>query len=638
MNDGALCRVLSLQSTKTGSVRWVAFEGDTMATDIISATQRDRLRAYLTQVPFERLVWAAAMMVLVIVAYLKNSAGLTLTFRDADDAARLLQVREFMAGAPWFDTQTYAMGGNAGMLSHWSRLIDLPLAALIAMFSLFVSTPTAEAMTLMVWPMVVLAPLVWVVISTSAKKAGAYGAAIAALLTVLCPLALYQFSTGRIDHHNVMIAATVSAALLMWSHPTSVRHWQIAGALCGLAVAVGYEALAPVVAIIAGAGLGGLLDKTAARPAQHLTLAFMLTFAACFVLTIPPSEWLAAKCDAISLNLVALSTIGGVGLVTALSFGRSWPLTARLALIAFAGVAGLTVFAALEPKCLAGPMGQLPSELKTVWLNYVAEGRSIVGDFFKGNLEQSLGLITFFALGVAAQYQAARTSRSAADVVFLGLLVTLVMLASWQYKYISYASFVVIAPLAIAIARLGPIGEVSAPTVRLTAAAIMSQAVIIHVSGMIDERLALAPKLSTELRANAKACRSTAALKDLQDLSPGLVSAHIDIGAYLATLTPLRVLSAPYHRIPNAILANNHILESRDDEDAKSWLQRERVDYIILCDGLDEPSADKQARRGTLRSRLIANDVPDYLARVPLSNPQSMYNVWRVIVPTSPQL
>lgn len=609
-----------------------------MTTEILSASPRDRVTAYMTQIPTERWFWAAAMIVLSVLALIKNTAGLTLTFRDADDAARLLQVREFIAGAPWFDTQTYAMGGNAGMLSHWSRLIDLPLAGMIGLFSLLVSTQTAEAITLMVWPLIVCAPLVWVVISTAAKKSGAYGAAIAALLTVLCPLGLYQFSIGRIDHHNVMIAATVSATLLVWSHPTSVRYWQIAGALCALAVAVGYEALAPVVAIIAGAGLWGLLDKQAERPAQHLILAFMLTFAACFVLTIPPTQWLAAKCDAISLNLVALSLIGGAGLVAVLRYGHSWPFAARLSAVAGAGMIGLAVFGALEPQCLAGPMGQLPSELKTVWLNYVAEGRSIVRDFFKGNLEQSLGLITFFALGVAAQYHAARTSRSAADFVFLAILTTLVALACWQYKYISYASFVVVAPLAIAIARLGSIGEVSAPTVRLAAAAIASQAVIIHVSGMIDTRLALAPKLSTELRANAKACRSTAALKDLQDLPPGLVSAHIDVGAYIATLTPLRVLSAPYHRIPNAILTNNHILENRDDQDAKAWLQREHVDYIILCDGLDEPSADKESRRGTLRSRLIANDVPDYLVRVPLGNAQSMYKVWRVVtLPKSDQ-
>jgi hypothetical protein len=46
-----------------------------------------------------------------------------------------------------------------------------------------------------------------------------------------------------------MIAATVSAALLMWSFPRRADLWRIAGILTGLALAVGYEALAPAVAL-----------------------------------------------------------------------------------------------------------------------------------------------------------------------------------------------------------------------------------------------------------------------------------------------------------------------------------------------------------------------------------------------------
>src|ERR1700751_6026947 len=55
---------------------------------------------------------------------------------DSDDVTRLLQVREFMASGNWFDTTTMKIGGDAGMVSHWSRLIDLPLATLIRLFSL----------------------------------------------------------------------------------------------------------------------------------------------------------------------------------------------------------------------------------------------------------------------------------------------------------------------------------------------------------------------------------------------------------------------------------------------------------------------------------------------------------------------
>ena len=50
---------------------------------------------------------------------------------DTDDAVRLVTVRELIGGAPWFDTTLPRIGAPEPLVSHWSRLIDLPLAALI---------------------------------------------------------------------------------------------------------------------------------------------------------------------------------------------------------------------------------------------------------------------------------------------------------------------------------------------------------------------------------------------------------------------------------------------------------------------------------------------------------------------------
>ena len=68
------------------------------------------------------------------------------------------------------------------------------------------------------------------------------------------------------------------------------------------------------------------------------------------------------------------------------------------------------------------------------------------------------------------------------------------------------------------------------------------------------------PKIITEdMRTDANACAKPAAMRDLADLPPGLVAAHIDIGTYIAVLTQHRALAAPYHRIANAIIANHQI-------------------------------------------------------------------------------
>src|SRR3546814_4337167 len=47
-------------------------------------------------------------------------------FRDPDDALRLVEVRDWMAGQNWFDVTQYRINPPTGGAMHWSRLIDVP--------------------------------------------------------------------------------------------------------------------------------------------------------------------------------------------------------------------------------------------------------------------------------------------------------------------------------------------------------------------------------------------------------------------------------------------------------------------------------------------------------------------------------
>ena len=177
--------------------------------------------------------WLLALAAIAVTTWIKTGTGMGGYLGDSDDATRLIQVREFMGGAPWFDTTTMTMGGHDGMLSHWSRLIDLPLAILLSVFGLVMPASMAEFAVRALWPILVLAPVLWVVFKTTHDIGGLSAAVIALLLAVLSPLALYQFEAGRIDHHNVMIAASVSAALLVWAYAKSDAMWRLAGLVSG---------------------------------------------------------------------------------------------------------------------------------------------------------------------------------------------------------------------------------------------------------------------------------------------------------------------------------------------------------------------------------------------------------------------
>lgn len=574
--------------------------------------------------------WFLALAFVGVKSWLTSGGGIYGNLGDSDDLTRLIQVRELMAHWHWFDTTTMKVGGDAGMLSHWSRLIDLPLVALISLFSLVMPVDDAERLTHAVWPLSLLAGLLWVTFRCVKIAAGDRAAAMAMALTALSPLGWYQFSVGRIDHHNAMIAATVSAALLMWSRPQRTDHWATAGALTGLALAIGYEALAPAVALGVLATLWGLADPRTERAAGAFGLSLALIFAAAFFATTAPSRWMDIHCDAISLNMVVLVSLGVAGLLAAVGPGRDWPLLARLGVIAGFAAFGIAGFGVLEPKCLAGPEGQLPPLLSTIWLDKVAEGESPLARLWAGSLSEPLALIAFFAMGLAAQARQLRKTGAFADVFLFATLTIFVGLALWQYKYVSYASCVAVVPIAVAISGLGALGEISAPTVRLAAIILANQSVLLFVSGAIDQSVGAPQAVMAEQKAAARACSKPGEIRELADLPAGLFASHIDMGAYIAGLTHHRALAAPYHRIANAIIANYEIFSARDPDSAAAVLKQQHVDYVVICRGLDGPPSRKPAWKGTLRADLVNGKVPAYLVPVPLSNSHSIYRVWKV--------
>jgi hypothetical protein len=51
-----------------------------------------------------------------------------LALPDTDDAMRLVQVLDLLGGQGWFDKVQHRFMPPAGVASHWSRLVDAPLA------------------------------------------------------------------------------------------------------------------------------------------------------------------------------------------------------------------------------------------------------------------------------------------------------------------------------------------------------------------------------------------------------------------------------------------------------------------------------------------------------------------------------
>ena len=119
--------------------------------------------------------------------------------RDNDDVMCLVQVRDLMAGQGWFDLTQYRLGLDGGMLMHWSRLIDVPIADLIGFFSPFMQPQPAEAAVLFAWPLLLLLPL-FAGVAMAAKHLGGRHAMLVALrLTALFALTQARFPSPALS-------------------------------------------------------------------------------------------------------------------------------------------------------------------------------------------------------------------------------------------------------------------------------------------------------------------------------------------------------------------------------------------------------------------------------------------------------
>src|SRR6266545_4840961 len=147
------------------------------------------------------IIWGAA-----VVSTLLTAQGLS-----TDDAMRLVQVRDLIAGQGWFDPTQYRLAPPEGLRMHWSRLIDLPLAALIRAGELLLPAGRAEQLATVIWPVTLLLAFLAGVARLARELAGDAAARLALIFAALMAPVLQHFRPGAIDHHNAQLA------LLVWS-------------------------------------------------------------------------------------------------------------------------------------------------------------------------------------------------------------------------------------------------------------------------------------------------------------------------------------------------------------------------------------------------------------------------------------
>jgi hypothetical protein len=579
-----------------------------------------------TRQPHFAALLGLAWLLVVLQLLVQHWAETGQTLLDTDDAMRLTQLRDWLSGQGWYDLVQHRVEPPVGYESHWSRLIDLGLAGTLALFALFADPALAERAMRATWPMLWLLPTIGGTAAIAWRISGREAALLALLLAVVGLPAFHQFRPGRIDHHNVQIALSILVvAATVWSDRVRWCAWA-AGALTGLALAIGLECLPYLMVCAAAFALRYVVDRNGAQAAAHYGATLAASSAVAFFVIVAPAHWMRGVCDAIAVNWVALTVIGGLGLALAGRFAHE-RVAARIVCAGIVGAAATGVFLAIQPACLHGPYAMMDSAVWPIWLAHVREMQPLIPLMAKSPLT-AIAIAAFPAAAAVAALVLLGLREHRRDFGFLAATAAFVsafvttLAAIKAYSYATWLGMPLVAVLALhlfAWLRLQSLVPRFALGMLLTPAGLSIGAIAVANAAGIDEH-------ENFNRPEREVCLKTENYGPLARLPAGLIAADIDFGPFLLALTPHSVLAAPYHRLSTGIIAAHEVFTAPPDA-ARRILARSRVDYVITCGPRPPSGLAGEALTASLWGRLQAGDVPPWLDPIPQPGPFVPYRV-----------
>jgi hypothetical protein len=543
---------------------------------------------------------------------------------STDDAMRLVEVRDWLGGQGWFDLTQRRLNPPDGVIMHWSRLIDLPIALLLKLFGLVMSEGRALAVTLTLWPLILLLPALLAAASASRTLAGDRAGTIGAFLLVTSPAVTARFAPGALDHHGAQIALALILLACALRLDRSPKAAVGAGLTAAAMTAIGMETAPHVAACAAMIALRwAVVGDGVAKGAALFGLAFAggTTFVA--VTTLAPGSWLAPVCDTLGAGHLAIAAVGGLGLALATRLGGSGSAS-RLFALAQVGLATGAALWLASPNCLSSPYAMLPERLQHDWLATVQEAQPFpVFAVNQPTTAFALGLPLLVTLGVAlwamvtVRREAFWPVATACAMFAAALGVT-----AWQIRGMGLA-FAMAGPL-LPMATLA-LGRTSMP--RTLAAIVALSPTALALLGLGVAKLIGLPSIEAEHAAMAS-CPS----KDyaaLDSLPAGLALNTIDTGPFILAFSRLSAVAAPYHRnvagITDALDAFQGSVEA-----ARAVTISRRAAYVVVCplDAGVTPVARK--RPEGFAAALLAPSPPEWLEAVDLG-PDAKLRAFRVL-------
>ena len=378
-------------------------------------------------------------------------------YHDVDAKLRAVQIRHLLETGLWFDLSLPMIQMPEIYVSPWSRLVDLPYAAITILLTPVLGSQEALQFAFAAWPLVMLVIYCVICAGVVRNLAGGDPAAIRPITSVVIVLLMFKaiidFSPGRIDHHNVQIILIMA---MLWgaSAWTRLGGW-VSGVAGTASVAVGLECVPFVAVAFASTIFMWVLGR---RNARDVLVSQMLGSAISAPLLglalIGPAAMITTQCDAYSASFILLLTVLPLA-VAAIATGMA-DTASPIRKMVFLAAAGATICAGLAigfSECLAGPYHMIDPLSRELWLNRVHQEQSILRFFSDGNWPVILLHLAWLVVAILAAPSLAerfRTGNPGALVVYF-VAVAALATAFLQIRFNRFpAAFVpVLLPMAL---------------------------------------------------------------------------------------------------------------------------------------------------------------------------------------------
>jgi hypothetical protein len=586
------------------------------------------------------IAWATTVVVLL---WMKWGGIHWFALGDTDDNMRFNQVRDWLNGQGWHDLRQYRLNPPVGFSIHWSRLVDLPIAAILIVTRPLFGEYAADRIAVAIAPMLPMLPAFLAMTVTVRRLVGASAYPMALAILVCAAGTLAMWTPLRIDHHGWQLAFLMITVAAL-TDPAPVRSGIVVALSTALSLVIGLEMLPYTVFAGAAIALHWAWDRAEARRMGAYGLAMATATTLGFLIFASNDNW-QLRCDALTpvwLSVVVLGALLLAGL-SRLRVDNAW---VRLALVLVAGGITVAVYALCFPQCFGHRLEGVSSEVDALWLSHVREARPIYTqspDYILG----TLALPVIGAIGAGVAFWRVRGTRAAADWL-PNLLFTLFagLLTLWQVRTGPSAQMLAVPGatwLAIfAITRLGDhrlmLVRVLGPVLAFLLCSGLAIGFLAQYLPNKAQKKAVAAHVANGQPAKKKVdatdlanrrCPTIPSMAPIGALPPAIILTHVDLGPRLITLTHHSAIAGPYHRNGDAILDVLHAFRGTPDA-AHAIIARHHAAYVLVCPKISEATIYQAEAPAGFYAKLMGGYTPTWLVRMPLP-PKSPFMLWKVV-------